>query len=329
MADPAAPLAWVVGERRPAGAVRRATQLGQRVSRCGSHPGPCRWADPAASVEALRTAVALFMDAARGRPWWVLWCAGTGSPSTPADALAIEREVFGSALDALAAASASRGPGEPMGACLPGLVRRRRVRRVDRRRRSTSTRVPVSISPYGDSKLRQEQQMQRFHVATGVSILVGRIANLYGPGQNLAKPQGLISHLCRAHLKRRPISIYVPLDTVRNYIFAPDCGLKVVAGMLRLQSEAEAHGAQSVTKVLAGPHGVSVGYVVAELGRVVKRRPLVVFAASPASAYQARDLRLRSVTWPEVGASHSTSFASGLHQTLQGLARSLAAGDLP
>jgi UDP-glucose 4-epimerase len=115
---------------------------------------------------------------------------------------------------------------------------------------------------------------------------------------------------------------------MRNYIFAPDCGLKVVAAMLRLKSEADAHGPQVVTKVLAGPHAVSVGYVVAELGRVVKRRPLVVFAASPASAYQALDLRLRTVVWPDVGVSHSTSFASGLHQTLQGLGRSLAVGDL-
>jgi len=327
MADPAAPLAWVVGS---GGLLGRSVADAARAAgvEVWHPPGPVPWADPAASVEALRTAVVFFMEVARGRPWWVLWCAGTGSPSTPSDALAIEREVFGSVLDELAAASASRGPTEPMGGVFlassaGGVYGGSTGGPFDEHT------VPVSISPYGDSKLRQEQQMQRFHVATGVSILVGRIANLYGPGQNLAKPQGLISHLCRAHLKRRPISIYVPLDTVRNYIFAPDCGLKVVAGMLRLQSEAEAHGAQSVTKVLAGPHGVSVGYVVAELGRVVKRRPLVVFAASPASAYQARDLRLRSVTWPEVGASHSTSFASGLHQTLQGLARSLAAGDLP
>ena len=326
MADPAGPLVWVVGSGGLLGrsVVDAARRAGVEV---WHQPRPVPWADPAASIEVLRTAAALFMEASRDRPWWVLWCAGTGSPSTPAEALVVEREVFGSALDALAVTSASRASGEPTGAVFlassaGGVYGGSTDAPFDEHTE------PVSISPYGDSKLLQEQQVNRFHDAAGVSVLVGRIANLYGPGQNLAKPQGLISHLCRAHLKRRPISIYVPLDTMRNYIFAPDCGLKVVAAMMRLQSETEAHGAQSVTKVLAGPHAVSVGYVVAELGRVAKRRPLVVFAASPASAYQAMDLRLRSVTWPEVGASHSTSFASGLHQTLQGLARSLAAGDL-
>ena len=328
MADPAAPLAWVVGSGGLLGRSVADAARGAGVE-VWHPPGPVPWADPAASVEALRTAVALLHGRRAGSTLVGAVVCRHGIPEH------IRRtrwpssvEVFGSVLDELAATSASRGPGEPTGGVFlassaGGVYGGSTGGPFDEHT------VPVSISPYGDSKLRQEQQMQRFHVATGVSILVGRIANLYGPGQDLAKPQGLISHLCRAHLKRRPISIYVPLDTVRNYIFAPDCGLKVVAGMLRLQSEAEAHWPQSVTKVLAGPHGGLGGLRRGRAGRVVKRRPLVVFAASPVSAYQARDLRLRSVTWPEVGASHSTSFASGLHQTLQGLARSLAAGDLP
>ena len=54
-------------------------------------------------------------------------------------------------------------------------------------------------------------------------VLIGRIANLYGPGQNLAKAQGLVSQLCAAQLERARSSIWVSLDTLRDYLFAPDC----------------------------------------------------------------------------------------------------------
>lgn len=42
-----------------------------------------------------------------------------------------------------------------------------------------------------------EQAAADFANATGKPVLVGRIAKLYGPRQNLSKPQGLISHICR------------------------------------------------------------------------------------------------------------------------------------
>ena len=66
-----------------------------------------------------------------------------------------------------------------------------------------------------------EADLRRFAAATGTAVLVGRIANLYGPGQNLAKPQGLVSQLCLANLTGQPLSIYVSLDTLRDYLSTP------------------------------------------------------------------------------------------------------------
>ena len=74
---------------------------------------------------------------------------------------------------------------------------------------------------------------------------MGRIANLYGPGQGLEKPQGLISQIIRSHLIRTPISIYVPLDTMRDYLFAPDCGELVVDALRRLPARASCPRARS------------------------------------------------------------------------------------
>ena len=73
--------------------------------------------------------------------------------------------------------------------------------------------------------------------------MIGRIANLYGPGQNLDKPQGLVSQLCAAHLERRPVSIWVSLDTLRDYLYAPDCAQMVLDCLDRARAEASGAGA--------------------------------------------------------------------------------------
>ena len=85
------------------------------------------------------------------------------------------------------------------------------------------------VSPYGFAKLDQEGLVATWAEATQVRTIVGRLANLYGPGQNVAKPQGLISQLVLSTLLRRPTSIYVPLDTMRDYLYVDDAGTGCVA----------------------------------------------------------------------------------------------------
>ncbi len=90
----------------------------------------------------------------------------------------------------------------------------------------TETRA---TSPYGEAKLAAEGLVEDFARRTGTATVVGRIANLYGPGQDMSKPQGLISQLCLNQLRRRPISIYVSLDTARDYLYVDDCAAMVLA----------------------------------------------------------------------------------------------------
>ena len=86
------------------------------------------------------------------------------------------------------------------------------------------------LGAYGQAKLDAEALVTAWSHRTGTPSLIGRIANLYGPGQNLAKAQGLISQICRSHLTGQPVSIYVSLDTLRDYFFAPDCAGLIVEG---------------------------------------------------------------------------------------------------
>ena len=177
---------------------------------------------------------------------------------------------------------ASSSPPPPAG-CTPGHPGRRSPSTPSRRRSrrtagpSCGRRRSRPSSPY----------------ATSTALLVGRLANLYGPGQDLDKPQGLVSQLCRAQLTRQPLTVYVPLDTMRDYLFVDDAAAMAVAGL-----GAVTPSGRRALKVLASERSTTVGAVLGDLHRVTRRRPPVVLGVSPRSRRQVRDLRLRSVAWP-------------------------------
>lgn len=309
---------WVLGAGGLLGSSVVAAATGVEV---WAPRGPVPWADRTASRATLAMAAREFLAHADGRPWWVVWCAGVGIAGTSREQLAAEVDAFSLVLDSLREAGAGPEGSVFLASSAGGVYAGSQDPPFD------ELTVPVSISPYGDAKLALESAALDFQRVTSSSLLIGRIANLFGPGQDLAKPQGLISHLCRAHLLHRPLSIFVPLDTMRSYVYAPDCGAMVVAGLHRLEAEAPT-GGRTVVKVMAAPHAVSVGFVVSEFARVAKRRPLVVFGSSPASVFQAHDLRLRSTRWPQVDAVATTPFAAGLGATLEDLRRAVATGRL-
>jgi UDP-glucose 4-epimerase len=161
---------------------------------------------------------------------------------------------------------------------------------------------------------------------TGTPSLIGRIANLYGPGQNLDKAQGLISQVCLTHLTGQPVSIYVSMDTLRDYLYAPDCAGLIVAGLVRLRREQPAAGPGTVTKILASQRAITIGAVLGEMRRIFKRSPRIVLGASSASAMQARDLSLRSRVWPELDRGTLTPLPVGISATAADLQRKLQAG---
>ncbi len=147
-------------------------------------------------------------------------------------------------------------------------------------------------------------------------MLVGRLSNLYGPGQDVSKPQGLITQLCRAQLSRQPLSVYVSLDTRRDYLFVDDAAAMVVDGLEKVTE----HGVRAL-KVFASERSTTIGAVLGDLHRITRRRPPVVLGTSATSSLQVRDLRLRSVAWPPSTGLARTPLVAGIAATLQGLSR--------
>lgn len=294
------------------GAVRR------RGDARGLHLVPARvnWADADRALTDLTAAVDAVVAARTEGPWSVLWCAGAGVTASTDEALDAEIGVMAAFVDALL-----HRPAEELAACTlffassgGGLYAGAGTAPF------TEHVTPAPLAPYGRAKLRAEAVFQRLADA-GVRVVLGRISNLYGPGQNLAKPQGLISQLCLAHHLARPIGIYVSLDTLRDYIYVDDCADLVLDLVDR--AAAQPPGAAPVVKVLASQTSVTIAELIGTLRSLHKRKPQAILAASPLGARQARDLRFRSVVWPELDARTLTPLPVGIATTSEDIGRAL------
>ncbi|MDJ0394271.1 NAD(P)-dependent oxidoreductase [Rhodococcus sp. G-MC3] len=244
----------------------------------------------------------------------VVWCAGAGVNGTPRASFDRENALFAHALAELErhALSLTVFHASSAGGVYAGTP--------NAPHDETSETSP--LGDYGAAKLRAEDLVTEFGERTGSSVIVGRFANLYGPGQNLSKPQGLISHLCRGYLLASPVSIYVPVDTLRDYLYVSDAA-EMVADTLDVAAEKRAG---PITKIYASGNAVTIGAILGACRSVFRRRPLVVQAASPLSAMQGRDLRLRSVVWPEIDRRSHRTLPAGISSTLESTRRALLAG---
>lgn len=270
------------------------------------------WHDADLSGPALAVGVDALAAVAGERPWSVAWCAGAGVVATPKEKLDTEVRVFRAFLDRLSGI----GPGSLFLASSAGGVYAGSPARPP----YTEDSPASALAPYGEAKLAMEELAASYAHRSGSKVLVGRISNLYGPGQNLAKPQGLVSQLCLAQITKQPLGVYVSLDTLRDYLYVEDAAQMIVAGL----DELPARGERMLVKILASGRGTSVAALVAEATRVFRRRPPIVFRTSPATAVQVRDLRMSSVVWPELDALARTPLGVGLAATGHSIAGAMA-----
>lgn len=267
------------------------------------------WSDPRAAVAALGDAFHRFADRPAAGSLRIFWCAGRGVTSTPQPQLDAELSVFSGFVEALSASDAgtrarlrlflaSSVGGAYGGAMAPPFTE------------STPT---APSSPYGELKLAMEERLRSATASGGWRSVVGRITNIYGPGQDLSKLQGLVSVVVASSITGHPVNISVPLDTLRDYIYEDDAAAIITAAVERA---VETPAGSTTVKLIGSMSAVSIGAVLEQTRRLRRQRFPVILGGSHAAG-QADDLRVRSEIWTDLDELARTTLAEGVGAVLR------------
>lgn len=307
------PTSWVVGSGGLLGSAISA-ELKHRDQAIWTPDEVFRWTDDASIDQAMANASVQFATEVGQRAWTVFWCAGAGVVGTSDVQLKRETRLLHRFLNLIGRELRSRtcGPGSLfLSSSAGGLYAGSSPAPF------TEESRPSPLAPYGWAKLEQESLAREWAERSGVSLLVGRMSNLYGPGQDLSKNQGLITQVCRCTISRQPLILYVPLDTIRDYLFVGDAASMIVDGMSNLTEESDRTGVPIFeTKVIASQESLTVGAILAEVRRVIKRPISVVMAHSPNSRFQVRDLRMKSIVRTEWDRRTKTTIGAGIQAVI-------------
>lgn len=301
-------IAWVLGS---------AGLLGSALSRALRDDGtvlfsPAQafaWASDSELPLQVQAAVRAFARRASTTDQWEIhWAAGVGTMSSPAAAMVPETRALALLLELLQAdGDLMARPGRLSLASSAGAIYAGASDEV-----ITEDTAPAPTTAYAEAKLQQEELVRGFVAANrGTTALIARISTLYGPGQAAGKKQGLLGHMARCILRNQPIQIYVPYDTIRDYIDADDAAGAIV-GSLRASGSVS----RLVTKIIASESPATIAEIVAIFGRLARRAPRIVRSASRMSSLYARRVQFRSVVSSDYQRAPGKQLPVGIAQVM-------------
>jgi len=239
------------------------------------------WSEPERAAAVLSESAREFSAYVRDRQWAVMWAAGAATTSSTPDQTSTELWVFEQACAAIAAHQ-PRGTGVVFVSSSVG-----GVYAGSSPAPFTSASIPAPLSAYGELKVYQEQAAQRL-LADHCAVVLGRFTNIYGPGQDLRKLQGLISRLALSAVARQPINIFVSLDTMRDYIFSDDAAELA----LHWARRALQHRTSVYTPIIGSGESTSLGQLLHLVQSVARTKIPVALGAHASASAQALDLRV-------------------------------------
>ena len=141
--------------------------------------------------------------------------------------------------------------------------------------------VPVPINHYGNLKLCIENTIRTFNFQMKKNMLVARISNPYGPGQDYHKGVGFIDAAIKRAIAGETIEIWGDGSVIRDYIYIDDL-CKMLYALIDYHGEIEVFNLSSNT-------GVSQNDIVDILKRIV---PDVQVAYKPGRSVDAKKIIL-------------------------------------
>jgi UDP-glucose 4-epimerase len=268
-----------------------------------------RWSSEPDLAPQLSAAVQAFAARARDkRRWEIYWAAGVGTMSSSEADLALETSALALLLRLVESA--------PQLVAIPGAVAfassAGAIYAGSPDYTINENTAPTPTTAYAREKLRQEDLVCSFAQASRDRIaLLARLSTIYGPGQSLGKQQGLLAHVARCILRNQPIQIYVPLDTIRDYINADDAAALMIAALRAVSQHPGVF-----TKIIASEQPTTIAEIISIFKQITRRAPRIVTSAGRLTNIYSRRLRFQSVAPPQCAVFPKTSLLEGIAKVM-------------
>lgn len=161
-------------------------------------------------------------------------------------------------------------------------------------------------SPYGIVKLAIEHYLRYFKSTFELDYVVYRIANPYGPGQNIYGKQGVIPIFMHKAISNEPIQIYGDGSMVRDYIYISDLIDMIVGSFVKENKYNEYN--------LGSGKGESIEEVVGAIEKCTGLNLQKDYQPAPASFVQKIVLDTKRFT-DEFGIAPKISIEQGMEKT--------------
>lgn len=269
---------WVIGSGGLFGSavVRAAEAAGCEVF--ASKPLP--WAHPTTTEHLLKSEAQRFIQQLPiGAQWAIVWAAGRATTASGETEASAEMATFQRSITTLHDQVAGVPHGRFLLASSAGGIY------------AGSSNPPFGFetpeAPLGVyGRLKQDQEILTAETfSNSLNVVIARLANLYGAGQNLGKLQGLISKLALASITKETLTMFVPQDTLRDYIFVNDAALLALHWLSIADEPLRA-------RVLASGNATSLGFIISAMKSIARRNIPIAFGLHPSASLHARDLRL-------------------------------------
>lgn len=301
-------VAWVIGAGGMLGAALRrrlaATQTSLFVPQTRFE-----WGDEALASRQLEAATRAFAKlVSPGQSWEIYWAAGLGTMASSAGSMAAETRLVEKLLavtvqqSTLMQSSGTLALASTAGGIYAGSA-------ADIISEATAT---SPTTDYARAKLDQELIVADYVARhPGARAVIGRLSTLYGLQPNVDKRQGLIAEMARRVILNQPIHIFVPLDTIRDYLEVDDAADALV-GLARGGIEQS----PMRMKIIASEQPTTISEITATFKKLAHRMPKIIASTSSLAKLYRRRIQFRSNVLPFAEAWRNTSLTLGIARLL-------------
>ena len=173
--------------------------------------------------------------------------------------------------------------------------------------------LPAPISPYGISKFAVEKYLNYYRAVHGLSHVVLRYSNVYGPRQNPHGEAGVVAIFCDRIKCGNPCEVFGDGKQTRDYIYVGDVAR---ANILSLNAD-------DVTLNIGTAIETSVNDIVSGLKRVTNRDVLVLYGPRRSGEVDRIALEIRRAE-EMLGWRPSVKLEDGLSKTWEWFSRDQA-----